>query len=345
MRFIDEATIDVQAGRGGHGCVSFLREKFRPHGGPDGGDGGDGGDVVLVADPNQGTLIDQRYRKRYQAKNGTNGLGKDKTGARGESLEVMVPVGTLVRLDDDDEIVADLDHPGARFIVAKGGSGGRGNARYTSATRQAPKKAQDGLPGEEHRVRLELKLLADVGLIGLPNAGKSTLIRRISASQAKVASYPFTTLVPNLGVVGWRDGRSYVVADVPGLIEGAADGAGLGHQFLRHVERARVLVHLVAVEPGRDPVEDFQLIESELQRYSPEVAAKPRITVLSKLDLLADPAEVESSRAALAEVAGEALAISGVSGAGVDALKDAMGRAVFSLAAHADDGVPLEPSL
>jgi len=343
MKFIDEARIEVRGGRGGHGCVSFRREKYVPRGGPDGGDGGNGGDVVLVADPNKATLLDQRYRRSYQAENGTDGAGANRTGARGQDLVVPVPAGTLVRHDPDGEPVADLSEPGQRFVVAAGGRGGHGNARFATSTRQAPKFAREGRPGEEHTLYLELKLLADVGIVGLPNAGKSTLIRRISASQARVADYPFTTLEPNLGVVSASDGRTFVVADVPGLIEGASQGAGLGHQFLRHVERARVLVHLVALAGEQEPATAWGVIERELRAYSPEVAAKPRLTVLSKMDVLPDEDAVAAALAALPPEAQPALAISAVTGAGVPELVRRLAEWVLTPPGQADDGEPEEP--
>ena len=343
MRFIDEARIEVRAGRGGHGCVSFRREKYVPRGGPDGGTGGRGGDVVFWADPNRSTLLDQRYNKIYLAPNGVNGGPRDRTGACGEPLVIAVPPGTIIRDEEDGSVVHDLDQPDERFVVATGGQGGRGNARFRSATRQAPNKAQDGRPGEERVLTLELKLLADVGLVGLPNAGKSTLIRHISASQARVADYPFTTLVPNLGVVSCSDRRSFVVADVPGLIEGAAAGAGLGHQFLRHVERANLLVHLVAVDADPDPATAWTTIEAELQAFSPELAAKPRLTVLAKCDLLPDAAAIAEITAALPAEAGDVLAVSGVSGAGTDALVSLLTDHVFRT--DEPDGPPPEPEV
>lgn len=344
VRFIDEASIEVRAGRGGHGCASFRREKYVPRGGPDGGDGGAGGDVVLVTDPNKSTLLDQRYRRIYKAERGLNGDSANRTGASGAPLVIPVPPGTLVRVEPDGETVADLSEPGQRWVAASGGRGGRGNARFASATRQAPTTAEDGRPGEERTLYLELKLLADVGLVGLPNAGKSTLIRKVSASRARVADYPFTTLEPNLGVVSVPDGRTFVVADVPGLIEGAAGGAGLGHQFLRHVERARVLVHLVALGGELEPAVAWQTIESELAAYSPEVARKPRVTVLSKIDLLPDEAAIAAACAALPAEAQPVHSISAVTGAGVSELVRLLAaRALPPVGADAD-GRPDEPA-
>lgn len=341
MRFIDEARIEVKAGRGGNGCVSFRREKYIPRGGPDGGDGGRGGDVVLVADAGRTTLLDQRYRHTYRAESGRPGFTRNKTGLSGEDLVVPVPVGTVVRHAPDGPVVADLATPGARYVAACGGSPGHGNAHFATASRQAPDRAQEGRAGEEYTLWLELKLLADVGIVGLPNAGKSTLIRRLSASQARVADYPFTTLQPNLGVVRAGD-RSFVVADVPGLIEGAATGAGLGHQFLRHVERTRLLVHLVAVGPETDIAHDYAVIEGELTAYSAELAGKPRLVVLSKADLLPDEAAIAEARAQLPAALGPVLAISCATGAGMDELHRALIARVLAVMPPA--GPPPEPT-
>ena len=265
MLFIDEVIISVKAGDGGNGCLAFRREKFVPRGGPSGGDGGRGGDVVMVATPHHNTLLHFRFNPEHKAQRGRHGEGSDKTGHNGHSIELATPVGTVVYDADTGELLHDFTTAGDRFIVAKGGRGGRGNARFATSTHQTPTEHEDGKPGEEHKLRLELKLLADVGLVGFPNAGKSTLISRISAAKPKIADYPFTTLVPNLGVVSTDDQRTFVVADIPGLIEGAHEGHGLGIQFLRHVERTRLLAHLVDVsETGRDPVHDFEVILAEL---------------------------------------------------------------------------------
>ncbi|MBF0108968.1 MAG: GTPase ObgE [Magnetococcales bacterium] len=289
MRFLDEVKIYVRSGDGGPGAVSFRREKFIPYGGPDGGDGGRGGDVILLADPQLNTLIDHRYRPHLTARNGTAGMGKNRTGPSADPVIVRVPVGTLVRDEITGDLLCDLQHPEQQYLAARGGDGGRGNSHFKTSTNQAPRRSDPGWPGEERTLRLELKLLADVGLIGLPNAGKSTLISRISAARPKIADYPFTTLTPNLGVVRY-DEFSFVVADIPGLIEGAHEGAGLGHLFLKHVERCRILVHLVEAEPtdDSDPVTNLRLIEQELAAYSPALAAKPRWIVISKGDLLVD---------------------------------------------------------
>jgi GTP-binding protein len=289
MKFVDEATIKVQAGHGGRGAVSFRREKFIPFGGPDGGDGGNGGNVYLVAAPGINTLADFRYQRTFKAASGVPGSGNDCTGAAGEDLEIPVPVGTVVFDDDTEEQLGDLTAVGQRLLVAKGGKGGWGNTRFKSSTNRAPRKAMPGLPGESRQVRLELKVLADVGLLGLPNAGKSTLIRAVSAARPKVADYPFTTLHPNLGVVSVGMQRSFVMADIPGLIEGAAEGAGLGVRFLKHLQRTRLLLHVIDVAPldeSIDPVKDARAIVNELKKFSPELAAKERWLVLNKIDLM-----------------------------------------------------------
>lgn len=290
MKFIDEATIRVQAGDGGNGCVSFRREKFIPYGGPDGGDGGDGGSVYLVADENINTLVDFRHQRDYRAERGQNGMGRERTGKGGDDLFVHVPVGTLVADDETGEQMGDLVEHGQQLLVAQGGFHGLGNTRFKSSTNRAPRQSKPGTPGDVRRLRLELKLLADVGLLGLPNAGKSTFIRAVSSATPKVADYPFTTLYPNLGMVKVDYERSFVVADVPGLIEGAADGAGLGIQFLKHLARTRLLLHLVDVAPydQTEPVDNVRKIERELVQYSETLAQRPRWLVLNKIDLLPD---------------------------------------------------------
>ena len=293
MKFVDEAQILVIAGNGGNGCISFRREKFIPLGGPDGGDGGDGGSVYLAADENLNTLIDFRHQRQYRAQRGQNGMGRQMFGKAGEDVVIRVPVGTEVINVETDEIIGDLTEHGERLLVAQGGIGGKGNVHFKSSVNRAPRKAGTGTAGEEREIRLELKLLADVGLLGFPNAGKSTFIRAVSAATPKVADYPFTTLYPNLGVVSVEMDRSFVIADIPGLIEGAADGAGLGVQFLRHVQRTRVLLHLVDMAPfedGVDPVQQVRAIEHELRRHDPAMLEKPRWLVLNKADLL-DPEE------------------------------------------------------
>jgi len=290
MKFVDEAIIRVEAGNGGNGIISFLREKFISKGGPNGGDGGDGGDVYLVADENLNTLVDYQFEKFHRAEPGEKGGSVNCTGKRGKDLELRVPVGTRAIDVDTDEALGDLTRAGQRLRVAKGGWHGLGNARFATSTNRAPRKKTNGTPGEIRNLRLELLLLADVGLLGLPNAGKSTLIRAVSAARPKVADYPFTTLVPNLGVVRVESHRSFVIADIPGLIEGAADGAGLGIQFLKHLERCRLLLHVVDVLPadGSDPAENAVTIVQELAKYSKKLAAKPRWLVFNKLDLVMD---------------------------------------------------------
>ena len=289
MKFIDEAYIEVVAGDGGNGAASFRREKYIPRGGPDGGDGGRGGSIWAIADRNINTLIDYRFARIHRAKRGENGRGADKYGRGADDVTLRVPVGTVISDADTGEAIADLDRDQARALVAKGGKGGLGNLHFKSSVNRAPRQTTPGEKGEQRRLHLELKVLADVGLLGLPNAGKSTLIRAISAARPKVADYPFTTLAPQLGVVRTDEGRSFVVADIPGLIEGAAEGAGLGHQFLRHLQRTRLLLHLVdlaPIDPGSDPVADARAIVRELGRYDMALAEKPRWLVLNKLDLV-----------------------------------------------------------
>ncbi len=289
MKFIDEATIHVSAGDGGNGCVSFRREKFIPFGGPNGGDGGDGGSVFMIADESINTLVDFRYERHYRAQRGENGKGSDCTGKKGDDLVIRVPVGTMIYDTDTDELIADMVSAGQKVLVAQGGWHGIGNTRFKSSTNRAPRQSTPGTPGDQRELRLELKLLADVGLLGMPNAGKSTLIRTVSAARPKVADYPFTTLYPNLGVVRIAAHRAFVMADIPGLIEGAAEGAGLGIQFLKHLARTRLLLHLVDVSPyggSGDPVDDARKIVAELGKYSAELARKERWLVLNKIDQL-----------------------------------------------------------
>ncbi|MCO5295420.1 MAG: GTPase ObgE [Fimbriimonadaceae bacterium] len=315
--FLDEVVVEFVSGRGGSGAATFHREKFVPYGGPNGSDGGRGGNVVLIADRAKRTLYDFKLKRRFRADDGEPARG-NKTGRDAQDIEIHVPVGTLVTNEETGELMADLSADGMRFVVAKGGKGGYGNLHYTSSVRQAPTISQNGAPGAEVVARLELKLLADVGLIGLPNAGKSTLIAQISAAKPKIADYPFTTIVPNLGVVSVGD-ETFVVADMPGLIEGASEGHGLGHQFLKHVERTRVLVHVVDAYPidGTDPLENFDLIEHELELYSKDLFERTRIVALNKIDLL-PPDAVDELVHALREKAMDVYPISAVTGQGVE---------------------------
>lgn len=342
--FVDQVDIHVEAGHGGRGCLAFRREIRVPRGGPSGGDGGHGGSVYVVVSPHTNTLINYRFHPEFSADRGRHGEGSNRTGANGDDLELAVPVGTLVyeKTGDPDRplrLLADLKEQGQRVLVAKGGRGGLGNARFASATNRAPRKVQPGEPGEIKDLRLELKLLADVGLVGFPNAGKSTLIARISAARPKIADYPFTTLTPNLGVVGLSDDRSFVVADVPGLIEGAHRGQGLGHQFLRHLERTKVLVHLVDVSgaSGRDPVSDLDTVRKELELFQPDLAAKPQLVAANKLD--AAGADQDGALAALEKRARQLkvpfFRISGATGAGVPELLEAMWRTLAAARANA----------
>jgi GTPase len=329
--FIDEARILVKAGDGGNGCLAFRREKYVPRGGPSGGDGGRGGDVVLIATEHQNTLLQFRFNPEHQAERGRHGEGSDRTGADGRALEVEIPVGTLVYDDQTGERLYDFTKAGERFVAARGGRGGRGNARFATSTHQAPTEHEPGRPGETRRLRLELKLLADVGLVGFPNAGKSTLISRISAARPKIADYPFTTLQPNLGVAQMADFRTFVVADIPGLIEGAHLGHGLGIQFLRHIERTRLLAHLVDVSEasGRDPVHDFDTVLAELASFSSDLAKKPMFVVASKMDAAQSQARVDSLRNLAAARGLPYFEISSVTGQGIDELKYAMAERVL----------------
>ncbi len=289
MHFVDQVKIEVAAGSGGPGCVSFRREPYVPRGGPNGGDGGRGGSVILRADPNVATLLDFRYRRRYRGPSGNAGGGNNRSGASGRDEAIKVPCGTLVYDDETGELIGDLVEPGQELLVAAGGKGGRGNTRFATSTNQAPRRADPGLPGEERRLRLELKLLADVGLVGFPNAGKSTLLSVLSSARPKIADYPFTTLVPNLGIVDLGDYRSCTLADIPGLIEGASEGKGLGHAFLRHIERTRLLVFLL--DQGEEPAERFSSLLEELRRHDEALLELPRIVCLSKMDLAEEGGE------------------------------------------------------
>ncbi len=329
--FIDEASITVFGGDGGNGCMSFRREKYVPRGGPNGGDGGKGGAVVLIADESVATLLAFRYRKSFRAARGRHGEGSNKTGRSGEDLEVRVPVGTVVFDEDGLRVLADLEQAGADYIAAPGGRGGRGNARFASPTHQAPTHVERGQPGAVRGLKLELKLLADVGLVGFPNAGKSTLISSISSARPKIADYPFTTLEPHLGVVDRGEYNTYVVADIPGLIEGAHRGAGLGHRFLRHVERCRLLLHLVdPTDPG-DPVNAMRTLIDELKNAKGDLASKPRVIVLTKADAVQDPRPSERVRSYAEAHDQTCLTISAVSGEGIRRLVQEVGLKLDAL--------------
>lgn len=334
--FVDEVDIHVLAGSGGAGALSFRREKFIPRGGPDGGDGGAGGSIYIVATPTKNTLVDFRFHPEFKAKRGGHGEGSNRTGQTSSDLEIGVPPGTLIFEKDPAgglTLIADLAEEGQRVMVAKGGRGGRGNARFVSSTNRAPRRVEPGEDGEEKQLRLQLKLIADVGLIGFPNAGKSTLISRISAAKPKIAAYPFTTLQPNLGVVTLGGDRSFVVADVPGLIKGAHEGTGLGHQFLRHIERTKVLIHLVDVSgsSGRDPIDDFDTIIEELRLFDPKVAAKPQIVAANKIDAVDDASRVKALERHVKKRKLPFHRISGVTGAGIEALLEAAWREIASV--------------
>jgi len=347
MKFVDEVRIRVEAGDGGRGCVSFRREKYVPRGGPNGGNGGDGGDVVLAVDPGLSTLVDLSYPQRLRAGRGEHGRGKDQHGARGAELVLRVPPGTLVYDVDAGELIADLRRAGERAVVARGGRGGRGNMNFATPTNRAPRRAEPGTPGERRDVRLELRVLADAGLLGFPNVGKSTLVRAVSAALPRVADYPFTTLVPHLGVVRVDEDFSFVLADVPGLIEGAHAGHGLGTRFLRHLARTAVLVHLLDVSglTGRDPLADFDALNRELALASADLAAKPQIVVAGKLDLAETRDHLPDVRAALAARGIELHAVSGATGEGTRELVHVIGDAVRAARATAVEPAPLEAGL
>jgi len=325
MKFIDEAKIEVWAGDGGNGACSFRREKFIPRGGPDGGNGGNGGNILARTDTGLGTLMDMRSQKQYRAGRGENGRGANQFGAYGEDVVLRLPVGTMVFDDETGELIVDLNQPNQEYVLAKGGKGGRGNSCFATSTHQAPREFEEGTEGEHRILRLELKLLADVGLIGLPNAGKSTLISVISRARPKIADYPFTTLVPQLGVVSLGEGQAFTVADIPGLIEGAHEGHGLGIQFLKHVERTRVLLHLLdIVDPANpDPIHNYEMIHKELAEYSPEIAKRPEIVVLTKMDL---PDVQEKAPAVRAELQKRGCVVTEISAATHVGLSELMGQ-------------------
>jgi GTP-binding protein len=333
MKFVDEARIHVKAGDGGNGCVSFRRERFIPRGGPNGGDGGKGGDVILQADAQPTTLLDLTYPKPFRAQKGNHGKGKNQTGKNGEDLVIRVPVGTLVRDDQTEELLQDLLFDGQQFVVAEGGRGGRGNARFATPMQRAPRHAEKGEKGQERSLRLELKLLADVGLIGYPNVGKSTLLSRISSARPKIADYPFTTLVPSLGVVTPEDHRPFVVADIPGLIDGASKGAGLGLTFLRHVERTRLLIHLLDISegPSRDAVRDFHALNHELKAYHPSLQKKMQLVALNKIDLPAVQERAKGIKNQFEKMGHPLYFISGQTGKGVKELMETVSRTLESI--------------
>ena len=341
-KFVDTAQIVVQAGDGGRGCVSFRREKYVPRGGPNGGDGGNGGSIYLEASRSFRTLIDQQYQQLYRAERGEHGRGKDQHGATGRDVAIKVPLGTVITDVGTDAVLADLTEEGQRVLVARGGRGGRGNARFATATHRAPRFAQPGTPGEIRTLRLELKLIADVGLVGLPNAGKSSLLAAFSSARPKIAAYPFTTLTPNLGVVDVQPHGGFVVADIPGLIEGAAHGAGLGIRFLRHVERTRLLVHVVDVADGaEDPVAAAETVERELAAYNPALLSRPRIVAANKIDL--PHGEGLTRLTARCRTAGTSLlAVSALTGDGIPGLLEALATRLRASQGHAHD-LPKDP--
>jgi GTP-binding protein len=328
MQFIDEVAIWVKGGDGGRGCVSFRRERFVPRGGPDGGDGGNGGDIILMATEGLSTLLDLRYQQRYRAANGAHGRGKDQTGKSGEDLIIPVPVGTLVKDAETGEVLQDLTTAGGRFLAAQGGRGGRGNTQFATSTRQAPRFAEPGEKGVQRRLQLELKLLADVGIVGHPNVGKSTLLQRVSAARPKVADYPFTTLVPHLGVVSYGELNAFVMADIPGLIAGAHQGAGLGSRFLRHIERTLLLVHLldISADPPEDPWHHYEAINEELGRFHPSLLEKPQVAVLNKIDLPAVRERIPQVEDAFSQRGVDLLSISALTGEGVDEMVREIGH-------------------
>ncbi|KRT66455.1 MAG: GTPase ObgE, GTP-binding protein [Candidatus Dadabacteria bacterium CSP1-2] len=328
VKFVDEAKIYVKSGRGGKGCVSFRREKFVPRGGPNGGDGGNGGSVILIARQNMSSLLDHRYKQHYKAENGEHGRGKDQHGKNAPTLLVPVPVGTVVKDFFTGEILGDLTEDGDTLVVAKGGRGGRGNARFATPTNRAPRYAEPGEEAEERTLLLELKLLADVGIIGFPNAGKSTLISRISAARPKIADYPFTTLIPNLGVVSYNEGKTFVVADIPGLIKGAHEGTGLGIKFLRHIERTKVLIHLLDLSPltERDPIEDYHQMNGELKAYSADLIKKPQIIAPNKIDITEAREKLKEIKTYFNKLGIEVFPISSATGEGLQVLIKEVGK-------------------
>jgi GTPase len=346
LKFVDQARIRVVSGQGGRGCVSFRREAYVPRGGPNGGDGGNGGSVFIAADPSLNTLLDCQYQQLYRAKRGTHGQGSDCHGRSAPDLVIRVPMGTIIWDDDTGELVADLDRETSTFLVAKGGKGGRGNARFASSRNRAPRQFDEGQPGEERVLRLELKLIADVGLVGLPNSGKSTLISRVSNARPKIADYPFTTKVPGLGVVRVRDGMDLVMADIPGLIEDAHQGAGMGDQFLRHIQRTRVLLHLIDPSPQLTPTasERFDIVMRELALYSSDLLGRPMIAVITKLDIPENAAAADQLTGILEQRGLAVHQISAVTGLGVQELLRASARMLKTvvLTSEQEDTLPPE---
>lgn len=332
MKFIDEVTLFASSGHGGAGCVAFRHEKFIEFGGPSGGDGGRGGDVIFQALAGLSTLLELRHKPHQKAEKGHNGMGKNRHGAAGKDLIIRVPVGTVIKDAETGDILADLTTDGEKIILLKGGRGGQGNARFATATNKAPKFAQPGEENEERKLRLELKLMADVGLLGLPNAGKSSLICKVSAARPKIADYPFTTMVPSLGVVPYKNYRSFVMADIPGIIEGASEGAGLGHRFLKHLERSGILLHLVDISwmPERNPLEEFESINRELARFSEELAAKEQVVVITKTDLPQTQQELPAIKAWFEARKIKVFPVSSATGEGVEPLLDEIARRLWS---------------
>ena len=332
MKFIDEVKVHAKAGDGGAGCVSFRREKFIPLGGPNGGDGGKGGDVIFRVSSNLSTLLDLRQRPHQKAGRGRNGMGKDRHGAYGDQLVILVPRGTLVKDDETGDVLADLTDPDQEVVLLKGGRGGQGNARFATSTNKAPRFAQPGEPGEERWLRLELKLMADVGLLGMPSVGKSSFITKVSAARPKIADYPFTTLAPNLGVVPYKDYRSFVLADIPGIIEGAHEGAGLGHRFLRHVERTGLLLHMLDLSwmPERNPLHEYEVINRELKLFNPDLAEKKQIIVVNKIDLPNVRENMPPILAWFTERGLKVFPISSITGEGIPPLLDEIARRLWS---------------
>lgn len=332
MPFLDEAVITATSGDGGRGCVSFRKEKYVPKGGPDGGDGGDGGNVLIKATSRLHTLIDYKYRKQYKAKRGQHGKGKNQSGKSGKDIVIEVPLGTIVFDEDTSEVIADLILENQEALILQGGKGGRGNQHFATPTRKAPRYAQPGLPGQQKTLRLSLKHLADIGLIGLPNAGKSTLLSHLTMARPKIDQYPFTTIVPNLGVIEFDDERTLTMADIPGLIEGASEGRGLGHRFLKHIERTWLLLHLIDVTytPGENILEDFYILRHEMEEYDPSLTEKDQMVVITKMDIYSDGhRKVELLQKEFDNIGLESIPISAVSGQGLDTLKQSLAKRFF----------------